>query len=139
MDAVIQPDGSLLATRVAVEDTNTANLTIWSGPLLFVGASEPALYSLGVEQQGQLLLGGPVYFSFGNAVFQTSGQFTNLQSLPFAASFNATNMVAGQNIYISTHALTVSGDSTPAATITLIPQTINGTVSEVSNVGNFTT
>jgi Domain of unknown function (DUF5666) len=141
LDVAIQPDGSLLATRVEAEDTNTATLTIWSGPLLNVAASEPALFTFGVEQQGQLLLGGGSYFSFGNAVFQTSGQFTNLPSLPFAPSFNATNMVAGQNIYISSHALTISPGPTyvPAATVTLIPQTVNGTVSEVSMDGAFTT
>jgi len=141
MDAVIQSDGSLLATRVAVEDTNPTNLTVWSGPVLNVSSAIPVLLNLGVEQQGQLVLASPTYYSFGNAIFQISGQFTNLQSLPFAASFDATNMVAGQNIYVSTHALNISPEPiyTPAATVTLLPQTINGTVSQISSAGNFTT
>jgi hypothetical protein len=86
-------------------------------------------------------LGGAFYFSFGSAAFQTSGQFTNLQNLPFPASFNAGNMVDGQNVYITSHGLTISPEPiyVPAATITLTPQTINGTVSEVSNDGGFAT
>ena len=67
-------------------------------------------------------------------------QFANLQSLPFVASFNATNMVAGQNIYISTDALTIVAAPiyTPASTVTLIPQTIDGAVTAVNTIGNFT-
>jgi hypothetical protein len=141
MDAAIQPDGSLLATRVAVYDTNPPNLSGWNGPLLLVDALEPSLYTFGAEEQGPLQLGGADIFSFGNAAFQTSGQLTNLQNLPFSASFNAANMVAGQNIYISTHALGLSNGPTyiPATTITLLPQTINGTVTSVSASGGFTT
>ena len=145
MDMAIQPDGSLLATRVAVADKDTTTLSVLSGPLLNVAASEPALLTFGREGQGYLFgsiqNGVPLYFSFGSAVFQTSGQFTNLQNLPFPASFKASNMVAGQNIYISSHALGFAGGPTyvPAATITLMPQTINGTVSSVSNDGSFST
>jgi hypothetical protein len=96
------------------------------------------------QQQGLLfdgLVGGEVYFSFGNAVFQTSGQLSNLQSLPFPASFNATNMVAGQNVFMTTHATSFSGGPlyVPIATLTLIPQTINGTVTAVSTSGDFST
>ena len=145
MDAAVQPDGSLLATRVAVEDTDTTNLSMLNGPLLNVAASEPVLMTFGREEQGYLFasqkVGGPFYVSFGNAVFQTSGQFTNLRKLPFPASFNSTNMFAGQNVYLSSHALTFSGGPTyvPVSTVTLMPQTINGTVSEVSNDGGFAT
>jgi hypothetical protein len=64
-----------------------------------------------------------------------------LHNLPFQASFNAGNMVAGQNVYVTSHAVTVSPNPiyVPGATITLIPQTINGTVSSVSNDGGFAT
>jgi len=146
MDAAIQPDGSLLATRVAVEDADITNLSILDGPLLAVFSYDPVLFMFGREEQGYLFPGviyGGTNISFGNATFQTSGQFSNtqIQSLPFTASFDAANMFAGQNAYITTHATTLSPDPTyyAATTVTLMPQTINGTVSAVSTSGNFTT
>jgi hypothetical protein len=62
-----------------------------------------------------------------------------LPGLPFSASFMAANMVPGQNISITSHALTEQGGPVyvPAATVTLIPQTIDGTVSAVSSAGGF--
>ena len=145
MDAIIQEDGSLLATRIAVYDTNPANLTVRSGPLMntnedWPGQSGLALAAFGFESQGILeLAGGGPFFYFENAVFQTSGQLTNMQSLPFPASFTASNMVAGQNVYISTHAPSATTGYIPATTITLLPQTINGAVGAVTTIGSFTT
>jgi hypothetical protein len=163
MDATIQADGSLLATRVAVQDTSTANLTVWRGPLLFVSNAVPALDTLPGEVQGQLFArmngsntasagaGGTApaevatalgawTLDFANAAFQTSPQYTNLQTLPFHPSFNAANMVAGQNVYISTYAADFpnSPNYVPASTVTLMPQTINGTIGAVSAQGGFT-
>ncbi|MHB8302017.1 MAG: DUF5666 domain-containing protein [Acidobacteriaceae bacterium] len=144
MDVAIQPDGSLLATRVAVYDTNATSLTLVKGPVIQMAGSQPTLFVLSAEYEGPLLAGlgssSPIPFNFGNTVFQTSGQLTNVQSLPFTASFKATNMVDGQNVFVSTHALTISGGPAyqPATTMTLLPQTIDGTVSAVSSSGNFT-
>ena len=43
-------------------------------------------------------------YSFpANTVFKTSGEFTNLQNLPFAATFNGATMVAGQHIAVFSH------------------------------------
>jgi hypothetical protein len=142
MDLVIEPDGSLLATRVAAYDTDITNLSLAFGPPMSVypaGAypqtAYPVMTALEVEQQGQLssLLG-----LYGlNATSQISGQLANLQSLPFTATFNSANMVDGQNILFSTHA--PAGVFQPVTTITLLPQTIDGTVSAISGDGNFTT
>lgn len=86
-------------------------------------------------------MGGGFYFSFGNAVYQISGQFTNLQGLPFAPMFNATSIFSGQNVSVSAHAVAPMSGPTyvPATTITLVPQTINGTVTAVGSEGSFTT
>ena len=141
MDVAVQTDGSLLATRVAVYDPNPANLTISSGPLVQTPVSVPVVLAVGVEGQGLISTGVIENFSFGATTFQISGQLTNLRSLPFAATFNASNMVPGQNVLFSTHALSVQGGPTyaPATTATLVPQTINGTVTAVSMSGGFTT
>jgi hypothetical protein len=144
MDGEIQPDGSLLATRIAVYDSDTATLSTMSGPLVALSPSVSGLLTLNVEDQGPILNGsegGPVQFGYGSAVFQISGQLTNLQSLPFTASFNGSNMVPGQKVFITTHAPVFLGGPkyTPTTTITLLPQTINGTVSAISSSGSFTT
>jgi hypothetical protein len=99
----------------------------------------------GREQQGYLfpvLTGGGLYYSFNNATFQISGQFTNLQSLPFVPTFTGATMFAGQNIYASGHATTLFAPPpvyAALATVTLVPQTINATVSSVGSDGGFTT
>lgn len=141
LDAAIQSDGSLLATRVAVQDTSAANLTTLSGPLLQIASSQPVFAAFGTLQQGVLLFSGSAYYNFGNATFAISGRLTNLQSLPFSATFTGVNIVPGQNIFLSSHATTVSGGPTyiPAATVTLLPQTLDGTVTAVSNDGGFAT
>ena len=142
MDGAIQSDGSLLATRIAAYDP--AALNVMAGPLLFVYSGGSDFYSLGREQQGQdysvqgQSLG--VYSFSDSTVFQTSGQFNNVADLPFAASFGGTNMVAGQNVSIYSQAITdfYGGQYTAPTTITLMPQTIDGSVRESSQEGNFT-
>ena len=72
-------------------------------------------------------------------MFQISEQFTNLQNLPFVPRFNASNIVAGQNVDITSgNFMLVGGVGTPANTITLIPQTINATVVSSQQIGTFT-
>jgi hypothetical protein len=144
MDLVIEPDGSLLATRVAVYDTDATSLNLAFGPPLSIFASGgyqavyPVMNVLQVEQGGYLssLWGG--YGDLNNATPQISGQLTNLQSLPFAATFNPANLVDGQNILFSTHTPQPTPFE-PVTTLTLLPQTIDGTVSAISSEGNFTT
>jgi hypothetical protein len=145
MDAAIQSDGSQLATRVAVQDTNTTNLSASTGPILQIAGSQPTLFGFEREHQGYLTTSGQASvflpYNFGSVVFQISGRFANLQNLPFSASFNAASMFDGQNVYVTSHATGVSGGPTyvPATTITLVPQTINATVAATAIDGSFTT
>ena len=77
-------------------------------------------------------------FDFSSAAFNISGQLTNLQNLPFVPSFSASNMVAGQNVDITSPTYSLMGGVyTPANTITPVPQTINGTVVSSQQSGNF--
>jgi hypothetical protein len=81
-------------------------------------------------------------FGFGAGTsFHVSAQMSNRSSLPFASSFNGSNVVAGQSVYVSTHAAKFpdAPDLVSATTVTLVPQTINGTVTEVSSAGSFST
>lgn len=143
MDAAVQQDGSLLATRIALIETNLANLTVVEGPVMEVSAAEPVILFEGTAQEGYFApnLGYSLYYNFGNATFEVSSQPTNLATLPFPAGFSAASMVAGQRMAISTQATTFQGGPNyfPLTRVTLLPQTIDGTVSAISTVGNFTT
>ena len=139
LDGALQPDGSLLATRIEVLDPSAVNAQ--TGPLLQVASEVPGISFYGVEQQGPSaanVIGGYDFTLSDNAVFQISGQLPNLRSLPFVLSFTASNMVAGQEVYISSDAVFPVNSYPVADTITLIPQTINGTVIASSTSGNFT-
>ena len=146
VDGAIQPDGSLLATRIEVEDPSAINE--WSGPLMFVDNVVPTLTLYGRTELGPLvtdiagdsgLYFDTPYFDFDSAVFKISGQFSDLQNLPFVPSFNASTMVAGQNVDITTgNFLPSGGNYTPANTITLVPQTIDGMVVASQQSGSFT-
>jgi hypothetical protein len=140
MDGAIQSDGSLLATRIAVEDPAAAY--VFRGPLMEVTPSVSAFFMHAREMQGAGIPGYPTGegapFNYGSAAFQISGQLTNLESLPFVPSFNGSNMVPGQEVYVSTATLPFNGPYPVVTTMTLMPQTINGTVIASSTSGNFT-
>jgi hypothetical protein len=145
VDGAVQPDGSVLATLIALNDAMAVNDS--RGPVMMVDTLVPVLALYSRSELGALLsVGGQTgvyfptpYFDFSKATFGISGRFTNLQSLPFVPSFNALTMVAGQNVDITSPDFILSGGThTPATTITLIPQTINATVENVSQEGNFT-
>jgi hypothetical protein len=142
MDGSIQPDGSVLATRIAGYDATALNEMI--GPLAQLPASVQTFYSFPIGQQGQTYSvqgqGLGVYSYSDSTVYSISGQMSNVASLPFAASFNASNMVTGQNVAIFSQQITdfYGGDYTPVTTLTLMPQIINGTVVGSAQSGSFT-
>jgi Domain of unknown function (DUF5666) len=140
MDGAIQSDGSLLATRIAVEDPSAADT--FSGPLIQVTPSVSSVIMLPRQQQGKdfacCYQGGPILPTFGTAIFQISGQLANLGNLPFVPSFNASSMVPGQNVSFTDATYSWSVPSPVATTMTLMPQTIDGTVTASSTMGGFT-
>jgi len=141
MDIALQADGSLMATRVAVYDTDATNFSLSIGQVISPGSSPSEVNGLTGQIVGYLSTLGDV-FAYGNATSLISGQFTNLQNLPFVATFSAASTVAGQNILVTSNALGADGIPPlplPLASMTLMPQTINGTVSAISASGGFTT
>jgi hypothetical protein len=142
MDGASQPDGSLLATRIAVYDPTALNVMI--SPLTFLDENQQNFYSFGGLQQGQTYSTQPqsagVYSLSGSTSFGISGELANLAVLPFPASFSGSNMVDGQNIAVYSLGITdfYGGDYTATSMITLMPQSIDGTVVGSSASGNFT-
>lgn len=144
MDATMQPSGSQLATRIALQDTDPTNLSVMTGPVLQVASSAPVMISFGQQDQGYLWASGQagnyMPYSLGGADFRIS-DVANLQDLPFVPRFDATTMFAGQNVYVSTHATQLLNypDYFPATTLTLVPQPINGTILGIASSGGSTT
>ena len=142
LDAALQSDGSLLVTRIAVYDTDTTNTSLWIVPALYEDDSLGPRMLTGEREQIGPVLGGdgsPVYYV--NSTFFISEQLANLTSLPFQATFSSTNMVAGQNIGLTFHESSYGNSLMGPApsTVTLLPQTLNGTVTAVGSQGGFTT
>lgn len=144
VDGAIQSDASLLVTRIAVEDSSAINDS--SGPVMFVDNVVPALELYGRTELGSLqtingqsgIYFDTPYFDASNAAFNISGQLSNLQNLPFVPSFNASNVVAGQNVDVtSADFILIGGIGTPAYTITLVPQTIDGQIVGSQQSGSF--
>jgi Domain of unknown function (DUF5666) len=132
MDGAVQSDGSLLASRIAVLDPSAIDVLI--GPVLRMQSGEPAANIPSAIFFNRLSEGQdpiPVSWAYGigSAQFQISQQLTNLSSLPFLPVFNASNMVAGQYVYVTSPTqITSGGIYTAATTITLVPQIMDGTV-----------
>jgi hypothetical protein len=143
VDLAIQPDASLLATRVEVPDA--ASPTVFSGPV-FEGPNAPEAGQFRIwpiqQEEGCNDLSIPlcgIQFQFNtNIVFGISGQFSNLQDLPFAASFGSSSLFLGQNVLVFSPGIPGAQAYEGVTTLTLVPQTINGTVTAVSNSNGFT-
>jgi Domain of unknown function (DUF5666) len=137
MDLAAQPDGSLVATRVAVQDPNAVDVV--AGPLVQVPGSIPAFFLYGQQVEGADQLGNSMAYDVSKASFKISGQLNNLANLPFTPAFQASNLVAGQNVYLTAPAYSNKGvNNYPLSnTVTLMPQTINGTVTAIESSGDF--
>jgi hypothetical protein len=145
MDATLQDDGSLLASRIAVADTDTTILTVTTGPLSKILSSQPSLVVESTTMYGYYpsmnygMEYGAADYGYSDATFKISSRFSNLQQLPFTASFDLSSLASGQMLSVTWHA-TGSPNAPgyiPSATITLEPQTLNGTVQSISSSGDF--
>uniref|UniRef100_E6PYI8 DUF5666 domain-containing protein n=1 Tax=mine drainage metagenome TaxID=410659 RepID=E6PYI8_9ZZZZ len=138
MDALISPNGVLQATRVAVYDTSTTNTALALGPVL---DPRPTVMNSPVleTETSPVIPEFATYTYAGGAAFDISSQLANVAQLPFHATFNATNLVGGQNVMVIAHLSTVTRSFTPVSTMVLIPQTVDGVVTAMGTQGAFTT
>jgi hypothetical protein len=140
-DAAIQSDGSLLATRVEVADVAAPQESI--GPYSIPAGPTDGFVTLLLESNGCANSGAPFcnnLFQFNsNTAFNISQQFSNVTSLPFFATFNSANFLQGQNISVFAPPALNETDIPIPTTITLRPQTVNGTVTAISSDAGFTT
>jgi len=137
-DAAIQSDGSLLATRIEVDDPAAVAAVV--GPYNIPVIAPGVFLTLTLEQNGCTIVNipfcGNVYYINGT-VFNVSGELTNLASLPFAASFANANFFQGQDVQVTSSGVPDGQSIEVATSITLLPQTLNGTVAAVTNDSGF--
>ena len=142
LDLTLQSDGSLLATRIEVDDPSATN--VLAGPLGTVFGAQGVIVDLGRtnEEFNQSVVPGGIAMNYSfdaRTAFKLSGEIAVPSNLPFSATFDSSNMIAGQNVSVASQVIVTSGGtSTHATTITLMPQTINGTITGVSSSGGFT-
>ena len=143
MDIVFDTQGDISARRVEILDTVTANLTYGTGVVTQIAPSQNTLIfqsnqSLGFFDQPTQHIGIDGALSYANAVFKISGSPSNLASLPFTPVFNASTLTDGQKLAVTTQATTQQGSPTavPLTTITLMPQTLNGTITNITSTGS---
>ena len=142
VDLTLQSDGSLLATRIEVDDSSATN--VLAGPIGTVFGLQSEIVELGRtnEEFNQSSVPGSNFFPYsfnGGTAFQVSGQTALPSNLPFSATFDSSNMFAGQSVSVASQVIVTSGGTkTHATSITLVPQTINGTITGLSSSGGFT-
>jgi hypothetical protein len=140
MDVAIQPDASLLATRVEVDDLAAPMTSI--GPFISLTSVPTQFLNLPVETEGCTIGGTPfcgrIFNYDNNTVFGLSRQFGNVQSLPFPATFTGPGLLLGQNVSVFSSGQLMGQGFELVTTATLSPQVVNGTITAVSNVNNFT-
>ena len=144
MDLAIQPDLSLLATRVEAPDPAAPMALV--GPLLYGPITQPHDWITNWEIGGlgcnspNLFYCANVFLYNPSTTYGVSGVYNNLPDLPFAASLSLSSLFIGQNMYVFTPGVPdpQANYTDTAATVALTPQTINGTVGAISSNGGFT-
>jgi len=132
VDVQMQTDGTLLALRVEedVPPTATANLLV--GPVIAVTGSPATSFTEIVRESiGPSPVATPVQKDTINITnttqFQLPGRWKNLGSaVPFAPTFDASTLFAGQVVATQTNGVT--SNTATALSVTLTPQTVEGTI-----------
>jgi len=146
-DIAQQKDGSFLALRIQLMP-NVANLLI--GPVTAVTGSPATSFTELVRQPvGATATSTATATTYtvtvnGTTTFNLAPQATAQPvtvsglGLPFTPTFTAATLFAGQNVAVGTTAIDTTADTATAGSVTLAPQTVEGTVSAVSAGAGYT-
>ncbi len=137
-DASVQPNGTLLATRVSVYDTTTSNTTLTLGPVLNPIPAQSITPML-LSETSPVVPYGATYNYASPTTFAISTQLANLAQLPFQPRFDAAHIVGGQNTLAILHLASTPPSYVQPSTLVLIPQTVDGLVTATATAGAFTT
>jgi hypothetical protein len=140
VDLAIQQDGSLLATRVEVADKAARDLA--TGPIFNANTQTGTFNLVGEREEGDdfsAFRSGGIALRFdGNTAFRVFGGFAAPPNLPFTPVFDNASLAGGQNVAITAASIPTDGPFPVISTATLIPQTVDGTISSVSSGGAYT-
>lgn len=127
------------ATRIEVDDASA--LADFVGPLISTD-SQPGQFGILPNDcfpvPAVVVCDSAIQATSG-ATFSVSGEFRNLQNLPFVPAFGASSLVLGQNFSSFSEGVISPQGAPLITTVALRPQTINGTVTNISSSGGFNT
>lgn len=135
VDAAAQTTGSSLATDIKLISATAK--AMFGGPVTSTTGSPVTSFTEVVRQPigASAASTGTTYtVNVGSAT--TYAVSSTLPTLPFSATFSAGTLFAGQNVRVA--ASSVSGTTITADSVTLAPQTVNGTVTAETVSGGFT-
>lgn len=137
-DGALQADGSVAASRIEVLDDNPSQLNAVVGPLFVQYTNQTWIEGLAGQWWGANVYRPTDDYDLTHATYRISGALPNLNAMPFTPVFDPNTVVDGQNVLVTEHVQSLNGSTTlPGATVTLMPQTVNGTVRAVSTDGGF--
>jgi hypothetical protein len=142
VDLALQPGGYYIATRVEVQDATTTNVT--TNLVQYSSSKYSGLSSMPIQYQGSQLeatnAGNDISFMYaGSTKFQMSARLGSPAGLNFTPTFDASSMVAGQQVSIGALSYPTTGGTYPLPTsITLLPQTIDASITAVTTSGSYT-
>jgi Domain of unknown function (DUF5666) len=141
-DLSFLPDGSIHARRIEVDDATAADRSI--GPTFFASPPNRDLDLIALQKQGDTLSAAqsginlPYTFQ-AEPAFHISSALNNLASLPFTPAFDSTSFAVGQRMAADSVGAGFNGTLATAPTsLTLEPQTINGSVTSIQVQGGLT-
>jgi Domain of unknown function (DUF5666) len=137
VDFAIQSDGSLLATRVEVDDPSASGEFV--GPwLAYTGNADVFIIEpvTCYHLPDNAACDSVIRFT-NTTTFGISGQVNNLQNLPFTPSFSSSPVMLGANFSTYPTGARDSQGEPYSANVIVRPQTINGTVTSMSTTNGF--
>jgi hypothetical protein len=142
VDFSVQTGGVLLATRVELEPQPPTGQpqNRLNGPVTAVTTGSNSFKMALMQGFGTAVsptATGNIYtVNFTTStVFAAAPQFASLTGLPFAPTFTAATLKAGQAVGVT--ASSITGTTATATNVYLIPQTLSGTVSAITTSGSW--
>lgn len=133
VDVAVQANGSLLALRVEEDVAPNATAELLVGPVVAVSGAPATSFTEIVRQTiGPAAAASAVEKDAititGSTQFQLPGRWKNLvvDGVPFTPSFDASTLFAGQVVAVQANGVT--NNAATALSVTLAPQTIEGTI-----------
>ncbi|MGA3160865.1 MAG: DUF5666 domain-containing protein [Terracidiphilus sp.] len=143
------PKGSLLALRVEADDVGTTPKKMLLGPVASVTGTPATSFDMVLRQQvGNTSTTAPTVETVdvtvnGSTNFLLPPRYVIFATvLPFTPSFTASTIFAGQHVGVITTNYSSSGTpptgTATASTVLLQPQTISGTITNITTAGSYT-